>query len=228
MSNLNILAIDSSTDACSVALKYKHDVFERFEIAPKQHTKLLLPFVDELLSETGISLSDLDGIAFTSGPGSFTGLRMAASLVQSLAFAADLPVVPVSTLATIAQGVSAQLETQSPILVAMDARMQQVYLGGYEVEKHHLVSNIMDDCVIKPEDVELPSTQMSWIGVGSGWKEYEDRFSGVVLEHVELIEEEIYPKASDVIKLAEPKFLANEVLDAAQAQPVYLSDYVTE
>ena len=127
MSSLSLLAIDSSTEACSVALKYKYDVLERFEIAPKQHTKLILPFVDELLLEAGLSLADLDAIAFTAGPGSFTGLRITASIVQALAYAADLPVVPVSTLATIAQGVFSQLDTELPILVAMDARMQQVY-----------------------------------------------------------------------------------------------------
>ncbi len=223
MRNLTILAIDSSTEACSVALKYKHEVLERFEIAPKQHTSLLLPFVDELLAEAGIVLNQLDTIVFTAGPGSFTGLRMTASVVQGLAYAADLPVVPVSTLATIAQGISKQFETSS-ILVAMDARMQQVYLGGYQVQKHHLVSNVIEDCVVRPEDFELPSMQRKWIGVGSGWKEYEDRFSGVVLEHVELIEEDIYPRASDIIKLAEPKFLAGNTQNAAEALPVYLSE----
>ncbi len=226
MRNLTLLAIDASTEACSVALKYKHETFERFEVQPRQHTNLLLPMVDELLAKCGLSLHQLDGIAFTAGPGSFTGLRVTTSAVQGLAYAADLPIVPVSTLETIAQGISSQFETW-PILVAIDARMQQIYLGGYKIEKHHLVSNIIEDCVIKPEDVELPSDQTRWIGVGSGWKEYEDRFSGLMLEHVEIVDEEVFPKASDIIKLAEPKFHANEVLNAGQALPVYLNQYVT-
>lgn len=226
MSKSTLLAIDTSTESCSVALKYHHEIIERFEIIPKQHAKLVLQFIDELLSSAGIVLSQLDGVAFTAGPGSFTGLRIATSVVQGIAYAADLPVVSVSTLATIAQGASRQFNT-TPILVALDARMQQIYFGGYHVLKHHLVSNIIDDCLLNPDEIELPSFQTSWVAVGSGWSTYYDRLPSMLLEHIEVVEDEFYPHAGDIITLAEPRFLKGDVISARESLPLYLRETVT-
>ena len=131
-----LLAIDTSTEACSAALGIGGDVRERYEFAPRQHAELILPMVDALLAEGQIKLKDLDGLAFGRGPGAFTGVRIATGVIQGLAFGAGLPVVPVSSLAALAQGAA---PGHSSIMSAFDARMGEVYWGAFAVDKQGLV-----------------------------------------------------------------------------------------
>ena len=124
----NILALDSSTDACSVALSIDGVLTSRFEIATQSHTQRLLPMVEELLAEQQLALADLDALAFSRGPGSFTGLRICIGIIQGLAYGANLPVIPVSTLEAMAMGFyRANRSINEPLLVALDARMDEVY-----------------------------------------------------------------------------------------------------
>ena len=221
-----ILAIEAATEACSVALLLDDEVQERFEIAPRQHAALLLPFVESLLAAAGLSLSGLDAVAFGRGPGSFTGLRIAAGITQGLAFGADLPVVPVSTLAALAQGTVAQHGVQA-VLAALDARMKEVYWGAFRCDDSGLVDPLGGEAVCAPQRVRVPTTD-HWVGAGSGW----DRYADVLATQCSIASADIYrnqnPHAADVARLAARAFGQGYAVSAEQAIPVYLRDNVAD
>jgi len=154
----NILAIEASADACSVALQTSAGVIERNEFTPRQHSQLLLPMVDELLQQSQIALTAIDAIAFSAGPGSFTGLRLALGVAQGLAYGADIPLIAVSSLAALAQSVieSRALEDSAQVYCAVDARMGEYYVGHYVV-RMGLATACMEDGLLAPLDVTLPA-----------------------------------------------------------------------
>lgn len=216
-----LLAIDAATEACSVALLRDGQIQEDYRLLPRAHTRFLLPMVDELLSAAELKLAQLDGIAFTAGPGSFTGLRVAIATVQGLAFASGLPILPVSTLAAMAQFYAEReaLADGSVLLPALDARMDEVYLGRYAY-RSGLVEGLASDALLAPEAVS--NTAAAAVGLGDGWK-YAARFADAAPACVDT---EILPRASAALRLAERDFLAGKALPAEQAQPVYLRDSV--
>src|SRR5690554_497081 len=222
-----ILALDSSTDACSVALIHDNHVTSLFEIAAKSHTQRLLPMVDEVLREAGCEKRQLDAIAFGRGPGSFTGLRICLGVVQGLAFGLNLPVVPVSTLAAMAEGFRRvnSLPDKSPILAALDARMNEVYWGLF-ASNEGAPAAITPEFVMSPADVAgQPAVQQhlaSIIGVGAGWQ-YPDLQALPVAQ----IQQEFYPQAQDIVRLAVKLMAEGKSVSAMQAQPVYLRDQVS-
>jgi len=228
-----ILALDASTDACSVALWSDGQTLQRFELAAKSHTQQLLPMVDTILVESGVSLSEVDALAFGQGPGSFTGLRIGLGIVQGLAFSRDLPVIGVSTLRAMAAGfyrtrrADVPAAETEPVLVALDARMHEIYWT--------LVQRATDTGepeLLTPEAVEQPSVaartmaaqsaKARFWGIGAGWHYPELRALGPAG-----IEEAVYPHAEDIARLAVEPFLKGEAQPAEQAQPVYLRDTVT-
>lgn len=222
-----ILALDSSTDACSVALMHNNQVTSLFEIAAKSHTQRLLPMVDEVLQKAGCDKRQLDAIAFGRGPGSFTGLRICLGVVQGLAFGLNLPVIPVSTLAAMAEGFRRvnSLPDKAPILAALDARMNEVYWGLFESSKDAPVA-VTSEFVMSPADVaDQPAVQQylsSIIGVGAGWQ-YQELHSLPVAQ----IQQEFYPQAQDIVRLAAKLMAEGKSVSAMQAQPVYLRDQVS-
>ena len=169
---MKLLAIDTVTEACSAALWLDGEVQERFELAPRRHTTLILPMVQQLLADSGLSLSQLDALAVDRGPGSFTGVRIGTGVVQGLAYAVDLPVVPVSSLATLAQAVWQKLQHEH-VLALIDARMQEVYWARYEfVEKEMvLVGEERVDPLAQVSMVEGPTVYC----VGSGSRLYQEQ-----------------------------------------------------
>ncbi|MGI9321212.1 MAG: tRNA (adenosine(37)-N6)-threonylcarbamoyltransferase complex dimerization subunit type 1 TsaB [Thiogranum sp.] len=221
-----ILAIETATEACSVALLLEDEVQERFEIAPRQHAALLLPFVEFLLADAELALTRLDAIAFGCGPGSFTGLRIAAGITQGLAFGADLPVVPVSTLAALAQGTIARQGAHA-VLAALDARMKEVYWGAFRCDDRGLVNPLGGETVCSPQRVQVPSTD-HWVGAGSGW----DSFADVLAAQCSMVSADIYlnqkPHAADVARLAARAFGQGNAVSAEQAIPVYLRNNVAD
>ena len=221
-----ILAIETATEACSVALLLEEEVQERFEIAPRQHATLLLPFVESLLAAADLGLNRLDAIAFGRGPGSFTGLRIAAGITQGLAFGADLPVVPVSTLAALAQGTVAQHGAKA-VLAALDARMKEVYWGAFRCDDNGLVEPVGGEAVCTPQRVRVP-TPGDWVGAGSGW----DSYAELLAERCSLASAAIYrnqkPHAADLAHLAVRAFRQGKAVSAEQAIPVYLRDNVAD
>ncbi|HEY9147572.1 MAG TPA: tRNA (adenosine(37)-N6)-threonylcarbamoyltransferase complex dimerization subunit type 1 TsaB, partial [Gammaproteobacteria bacterium] len=168
---MKLLAIETATEACSVALYLDGEVRESYRLAPREHARLVLAMADGLLAEASLQPSQLDAVAFSRGPGAFTGVRIATSVVQGIAFAAELPVVPVSTLAALAQGGCREFGWQH-IAAAIDARMDEVYWGVYECIDG-LVQPRQAERVCQPGTV--PTLQgEGWYGIGSGWAAYGD------------------------------------------------------
>ncbi|WP_269619383.1 tRNA (adenosine(37)-N6)-threonylcarbamoyltransferase complex dimerization subunit type 1 TsaB [Zhongshania sp. BJYM1] len=221
---ISLLAIEASTEACSVALLHKGKQREDFRLLPRAHTRYLLPMVDQILSEEGISLSDVDAIGFSAGPGSFTGLRVCAGVVQGLAFSAEKPVVPISTLQAIAQAEADRLQLSNGdlLLPAIDARMDEVYWGQYRYS-HGFAEQVCEDSLRRPESVSLSAAESRVFGFGSGWL-YESRFA--LGRPVNEIHVDAYPRAQAVLKLAKRAYERGEFVVAEQAQPVYLRDNV--
>lgn len=222
-----ILALDTSTDACSVALATDSGVDALFELAARSHTQRLLPMVDQLLEQNNCSLGDLDAIAFGRGPGSFTGLRICLGVVQGLAFARRLPVIPVSTLAAMAAGYfRSQAPVECPLLVALDARMNEVYWGLFQHSEEATPKALNNEQVSAPGDVVVEleefNFQQGFEGVGQGWH-YSELQTLSPRRHIQ----EWYPKAEDVARIALEAHRRGEGLPAHQAQPVYLRDTVS-
>ena len=223
----SILAIDASSEACSVALWRDGVIDESFEISPRSHTKRLLPMIDLLLNKHEITGTDLDAIAFAAGPGSFTGLRICLGVVQGLAFGWRCPVIPISTLQAMA--LTAQrtlsLSVGESILVALDARMSEVYAGFYRVESD-AVSALSDDAVLAPSLVEatfLASKPTATItAIGPGW-----HYPDMPLIDGADARLEWYPHAQDVAVLAASAFAKGNAIDAMTAEPIYLRNTVS-
>jgi len=220
---MNLLAIETSTETCSVAIAMGGEVLERYQHAPRQHAELLLPWVEQLLADAGIGFSSIDAIAFSRGPGSFTSLRIGIGVVQGLAWASDRPVIPVSSLAATAQ--TAANEGIAAALVALDARMNEVFTGTFEVSSKGLMVPVAAEKVCAPEAIEVPEHSETY-GIGNGFDRYSalEKLSG----HLPGIRPDIWPKASSVLQLAQEWLNTHEPLAAALAQPVYLRDNVAK
>ncbi|MFT6914791.1 MAG: tRNA threonylcarbamoyladenosine biosynthesis protein TsaB [Motiliproteus sp.] len=221
-----ILALDTSTQACSVALWIDGEVREDFRDIPRQHTQLLLPMVQQILSDAGLTLKQLDGIAFGQGPGSFTGLRICTGVTQGLALGADLPVAPVSTLAALALMARDEFQADG-VLTALDARMDELYWGCYQIDSSSgLPILVGEERVCAPESVTLPSvTPGKWIGYGTGWC-YRERLPEAVRNAVVYVEEPREPRAAAVARLGAVMIAAGQGVLPEQALPVYLRNKV--
>lgn len=218
-----ILALDTSTDACSVALNQNGEVTSLFEIAAQSHTQRLLPMVDEILSSANLKLSQLDAIAFGRGPGSFTGLRICAGIVQGLAFGANIPVVPISTLQAMALQYFRHHESfDGVVLPSLDARMNEVYWGLYKRHPETLCALVNEEQVSPPADVVAQVGQQLVIGVGSGWN-----YSELAAINTVKVDASIQPRAEEIVLLAAVEFNKGNRLSALEAQPVYLRDTVS-
>lgn len=216
---MKLLALDTSTEACSAALAIEDQVSERFTLGGN-HSERILPMVHELLAEAGIALSQLDAIAFGRGPGSFTGLRIAAGVTQGLAFGANLPVVPVSSLAALAQG-----QDTDRVLAAFDARMQQVYWGAYVRNADGLMELTGTEIVFAPDAVPIPEAG-EWLGAGSGWDRYAEVLSQRLKGYATGWRKQAYPTARSVAKIGRWLVEKGDVLHPDQAIPVYIRDEV--
>ena len=220
---MKLLAIDTSTESCSAALYSDGEVCERHELAPRRHAELILPMVDQLLADMQIKLQTLDVLAFGRGPGSFTGVRIAAGVIQGLAFAADLPVVPVSSLAVLAQGAADKAAT---IFSAIDARMEEIYWGLFHVIENNLVDPGNEEQVCKPGLVEVPG-DFRCFGVGTAWGRYAETLRRKLGPRVTDFDGNRYPQARDMIPLALRAFHQGLAVSADEAQPVYIRNEVT-
>jgi tRNA threonylcarbamoyladenosine biosynthesis protein TsaB len=221
---MNILAIETAAEACSVALVVNGHYYHHYEIAPQQHATLLLPMLDALLKEACIKASDLQGLAYGHGPGSFTGVRIAASTVQGIALGCDLPVVGVSTLKALAHRAWRE-QGCSHSLCAIDARMREVYFAAYETQEQGVVKLISKEVVCAPEHINVPNNA-HWTGIGTGWSAYEQALKLRCGEALKNTIAEFFPHALDVLMLAEKQFANGKGVPAEQAMPVYLRDKV--
>jgi tRNA threonylcarbamoyladenosine biosynthesis protein TsaB len=220
---MKILALDASTEALSVALVDSASAreFEHFEIAPQAHAQRLLPSAQALLERATMQLADLDGFAFGRGPGAFTGLRIAAGLVQGLAAGVDKPVAPISTLAALAARCQGY-ETVDRVRVVQDARMGEVYTCDFRRGDDAPVP-LGDERVIRPEDLDARQETADCTRAGNGWAVVAAARS---VDPATLAPLETWPHALDIARLAIPVLARSEGVAAAEALPVYVRDDV--
>ena len=218
---VKLLGIETATEACSAAVLVNDEVVERFEISPRKHNELILPMCEAVLADAGISLRQLDGIAFGCGPGAFTGIRIAASVTQGIALAHDLPVASISTLANLAY--QAPVDIDELIMPAIDARMDEVYWGLY-VKTLEGVELVADEKVQLPNQVSVDD-EISY-GLGTGWGSYKEELVKKLTINSENIIEDALPHAKMTVRLARQKYLNQEMVDAMHALPVYLRNQV--
>ncbi len=223
---MKLLALDTSTEACSAALYIDGRTSVRYEIAPREHSKLILGMLDALLAEAGIKANALDGLAYGRGPGSFTGVRIAAGTVQGIALGLDLPVVPVSSLAALAQGMRREHGSER-VLTAIDARMQEVYWATYRLGASGLMELSGDERVTTPGLVPVPSDH-AWHGAGSGWAQYRKALAERLTDCLLTIYPDRFPSAEDIAVLGAAGLQNGRGLSAERALPVYLRDRVAE
>ena len=216
-----LLAIETSTEACSVALYSDGEINGFYEHAPMRHAELLLPAVRSLLDGAGLPLADLDAIAFGRGPGSFTSLRIGIGVVQGLAWGAGLPVVPVSSLAAVAQQ-AGDGKRDTFICVAMDARMQEVYTANFHCGDDGFVTPCSAERVCPSGQVSTPAR--SFIAAGNGFERFEE-LQPLATEAAEC-HIDIWPRAETICALAMKWLENNEPLSAGLAQPVYVRNEV--
>lgn len=220
------IAIDASTEACSVALSLENTVSGEFELCPQSHSIVLLPMIDRLLNKAGVKLTDLDGLIFGRGPGSFTGVRIGVGVAQGLAFSADLPVVGISTLQTMAQQ-AYEKHQQTEVIAAIDARMSEVYAGYYKLNDGGVMTAVVEETVLPPSELAsyLKEHTKGGYGVGSGWDAYPAELSS--LKTNQGSPEILFPDASAMLPIASKQFVAGNGVSAEHAQPVYVRDTVS-
>lgn len=222
---MKLLAVETATQACSAALYLDGQIQQRFEIAPQQHTKLILPMIDSLMNEAGLKPQQLDGLAFGCGPGSFTGVRIATGIIQGIAFGADLPVVPVSTLAALAQDFFNQ-HSETLAFTGMDARMGEIFWGVYEKNLAGFAQLIGAEAVTPATDIIFP--QRAGVGIGSAWGIYQAEMSTKLAELLQYYESDNLPQAAAIAQLGVYGMQNNQGVAAEHAMPVYLRDKVAK
>ena len=232
MKNVTLLALDTATEACSVALLRGGEKTHLAQFAQREHTKHILPMVDEILAQAGITLHQVDALVFGRGPGSFTGVRIGAGIAQGLAFGADLPVIPVSNLAAMAQAAYAQYQAEN-VLTAIDARMNEVYFAQWQVQKVRSdFGEFLDWQPMIAEQVCSPSNVIEQVAqqhhenavlAGTGWAAYPELNEANLGKAIEIT----LPSALYMLDLALPKWFAGEIISPLEIEPIYLRNEVT-
>lgn len=222
---MRILAIDTATEACSAALWNDGNTSAHFELCPREHTQRILPIVQDILTQGGVSLTDLDALAFGRGPGSFTGVRIGIGIAQGLALGAELPMIGVSTLVTMAQG-AWRKQGATRVLAAIDARMGEVYWAEYQRDENGIWHGEESEAVLKPETVQQRLAELSgeWATVGTGWAAWPDMTQGA---NATLVDGNVtLPEAEDMLPIACAMLEQGKTVAVDKAEPVYLRNNV--
>lgn len=220
---MKLLALDTATEACSVALSVDGRIVERFETAGRSHTERLMPMLQDLMAEAGLAFAQLDGIACGIGPGSFAGVRIGVGFVKGLALALDRPVVGVSSLPALA--LRAMRGGAPQVLTAIDARMNEVYWGVYRAGADGLPQALAPDQVCAPDQVPAVAAG-DWTAVGSGWGAYPDALRAAAGAAPLQVVADALPHAEDILRLAQPLFAAGQAISADALLPAYLRNKV--
>ena len=225
---MKLLAIDTSSPACSVALSFGPAVFERHEEQAREHTRLVTPMIRSVLSEGSVALSDLDAIVLGNGPGSFIGMRIAASVAQGLAHGAGLGIVPVSSLAAVAAEVFAETDAKEAI-IAQDAHMNEVYLGAYRRGDANHPDTIFPERLHGQAVVgELESTDpRGRVAAGFGWQRYP-QLAAVNASYIEEQLDFLHPRARFLLPLGAISLQVGKVIEPKDVAPAYLRNKVAE
>jgi tRNA threonylcarbamoyladenosine biosynthesis protein TsaB len=224
---MSVLALETATEACSVALAHEGKVHARFEIAPREHARMALAAIEGLLEESGTRREDIEWIAFGRGPGAFTGVRIATSLAHGLAMGLGLRLMPISTLEAVAWTAFSRGEADE-VLVALDARMGEVYWCAYG-QRDGLPEALCEEMVVAPDQVPPVPAPERFHGLGTGWGPYRDVLEKVLGGAPVVIDAERLPSAQAVLELALARRQSGvEPVEPELAQPVYLRDQVTQ
>ena len=220
--SVKILAIDTATDYGSVAITCDDEILQREIKAPRQHSVEILSMIDALLAEAGFKKTQLDAVSFGRGPGSFTGIRLATSIAQAIAFGLNIPIIPISTLQALAQRAWDEYQYDA-VLVALDARLHQVYWGCYQRDTH---TNMMllwgDEQLESPQNIQWPKElSVVWKGIGNGWEHYKKHLKGEWIAGV-------YPKAYNIAAIARYEYQEGRILSALTVKPFYLRNQVAQ
>jgi tRNA threonylcarbamoyladenosine biosynthesis protein TsaB len=215
---MNLLALDTSTKFLSLALQLGDKTFTHYQQAGNASSELILPQIQALLDAANVKLSDLDGIAFGAGPGSFTGVRIACGVAQGLGFGANIPVVGVNTLLALAEA-----SGEEQVIACLDARMGEIYHAAFEKEKNGW-KEISATKVCKPEAAPILACRVA--GVGSGWAVYGEILSKIYGEKVVKTLPNVTPTAEAILELAKPIFAAGKAKPASEAAPIYIRNRV--
>lgn len=216
---MRILALETSTEYCSVALWQDGNSSCRSEQAGQRHSELMMRILDDLLCEAGIKLAQLDGIAYGAGPGSFTGVRIACGVAQGLALGASLPVVGVCTLQALAQAAG-----HDKVVAALDARMGEIYHAAYEKRSGNWVTICEPNLCLPHQAPQIPGS--GWFGMGSGFAMYGEVLGNHYAGQIFASNHQAVPQASAIAEFSALLFAAGLGMDASQATPVYLRDKV--
>jgi tRNA threonylcarbamoyladenosine biosynthesis protein TsaB len=196
---MKLLALDTSTHACSVALSLDGVMYEQYQEAPRQQGDLILPMISAVMAQANVSWDSIDALAFGCGPGAFTGLRIAAGVVQGLALAHDLPVYPVSCLQALAYRAHCE-SGKRYIAVAQDARMNEVYAAGFSIIDE-VMTTVHEEQVIAPKNFRCDVTK-KWHCVGTGFDQYAGQFTDLPLLSIDHAQSSMLPRAKEIAQLA--------------------------
>lgn len=220
---MKLLAFETATEACSVAVWDDGHVLERFEIAPRRHAELALPWAEHLLAEAGLARAQLDAIAVSRGPGAFTGVRLGIALAQGIALALDRPVVAASTLAVLA--LRADAPPGARVLAAIDARMGEIYSAAFAIDAAG-PQPISGERVGAPEALVLPDDSAGWAGVGTGFAALDGQLTARLGDRFAGVDAAALPHAADLARLAAAAFARGEAVAPEQVEPAYLRNNV--
>lgn len=217
---MNVLAVNSSDDRLSVALLQDDQITTTERMSARNHNRDVLVCIDQMVADGGLSLNDLHTIAFGKGPGSFTGLRIAAGVAQGLAFGLKIPLIPVSCLAAIAQK-----QVHEKVFVAMDAKRSQIYWGLYVRNGDDCVSLLGKERLTDVSAIRLPDR--GWLAAGSGWDVYQNELRASNFNFIVQDQKDQYPHAAEIAKIGALQFAKGKGVDACLGIPKYLSGYIT-
>lgn len=216
---MKILALETSTEYCSVALWQGGEVTQRMQNVGQKHSEVLMEMLDDMLKEVDCTIREVDGIAYGAGPGSFTGVRIACGVTQGLALGANVPVVGITTLQAVAEG-----SGKDKVIVALDARMAEVYFAVFEKREGHW-HTVIAPCLCLPQ--ATPAVDGSgWHGAGSGFAAHGEALRARYGAQMTDVDAQCVPQADAIARLAAPQFAQGLGKDAAQALPLYLRDKV--
>ncbi len=216
---MNLLSLDTSTEFLSLALQLGDKTFTHTQQAGTAASELILPQIQALLDSANVKLSDLDGIAFGAGPGSFTGVRIACGVAQGLGFGTGLPVVGINTLMALAEA-----SGEDKVIACLDARMGEIYHAAL-IKQNGNWHEVSATTVCKPEAAPVLEGG-NWAGVGSGWAVYGEVLSKIYAKNLVKTMPEVSPRAEAILKLAQPIFAAGLAKTASEATPIYIRNRV--
>ena len=221
---MKLLAIDTSSNACSVAVQVESDIIEKHVVEPRAHTKILLPMITAMLNEANVTVAELDAVVLGNGPGSFIGMRIGASVAQGLAYGAGINIVPISSLAAVAAEVIA-MRAADKVLIAQDARMHEIYLGRYQAGADGLPIAEVGEQICKVG--EIADLGSDYVAAGAGWRKYP-QLAEMNEQRISVLSDFDHPRAEYLLPLGVEAYQDGQIVAPEALVPAYLRMKVAE